>query len=310
MEQNGTDMIDVFVYTHDNTSGINAWIHFDPDAINITDVNYTRSPWQPMEKPGWSHQGDHVILVSVNFSGVDQGKHKVASMEVDCVCDNCKTNLTIDHAEPDGIIVQNMTFECATISPIETRIKIGSGTGKVALPITVLNAENVGACDITMTYDPDVVKVVNVTDGAMDCTFVNDVNSGELRIGAIQGDSPGITGNYPLATIELGPVGTNSQCDLELTVTTFKDATPDCKPMSYKIQNGTYVSSKNGDVNGDGEVDLADASYIAKNVIGIEGYENIDESVADVTGDGIIDMADSMYLTKHVLGIAGFEKLR
>jgi PKD repeat protein len=65
----------------------------------------------------------------------------------------------------------------------------------------------------------------------------------------------------------------------------------------------------NGDANGDGEVTLFDAMYLAKSVLGITGWEGIDIP-SDVSGDGEVTLFDAMYLAKHVLGIAGFEKLK
>jgi hypothetical protein len=45
-------------------------------------------------------------------------------------------------------------------------------------------------------------------------------------------------------------------------------------------------------------------------VIGIPGFESIDEDAADVNGDGIVDLADAMYIAMHVLGTQGFAELR
>ena len=65
-----------------------------------------------------------------------------------------------------------------------------------------------------------------------------------------------------------------------------------------------------GDVNGDGEVDIADANYLAKHILGVVGYEDADEAAADVDGSGNVDMADVMYLTKHVIGLEEFAELK
>ena len=88
------------------------------------------------------------------------------------------------------------------------------------------------------------------------------------------------------------------------------DATPGCNDILYTTINGTYLTFLNGDVNGDGEVTLSDAMYLAKHVIGIPGFEDIVEAAADVNGNGEIEISDAMYLAKHVLGIPGFEELK
>ena len=46
-------------------------------------------------------------------------------------------------------------------------------------------------------------------------------------------------------------------------------------PILYIVQNGTYTAALNGDVNGDGVVDIADAIYLAKHVLGKSGFEEL-----------------------------------
>ncbi len=63
-----------------------------------------------------------------------------------------------------------------------------------------------------------------------------------------------------------------------------------------------------GDINGDGEVDLNDAIYLAKHVLGWEGYEEIYAN-DDINGNGEVDLNDAIYLAKHVLGWEGYEDI-
>lgn len=313
MEQNDDNTISLMVNTTDASSGANAWIHFDPTQINITDVNFTGSPWQPLAPPGWSYQGDHVIMALTNFDGVNPGEYKIATMDVTCTGAGT-SQINITHAEPVGVVAHDLMYVCAAKAEADADavISIGDATGAAILPLTVTGAADVGACDITLSYDPAVVNVSGVNDGDMDCTYTNCEHTGEgwIRIGAIQGDNPGLIGNFTLLNITLEPVSAGASCPLTLTVTTWKDATPAGTTMTYTISNGTYTSSVQGDANDDGTVDIADAAYIAKHVIGIAGYESLNGYAADVNGDKVVDMADSMYLTKYVIGIAGFEELQ
>jgi len=258
-----------------------------------------------------STQRASTSLALTNFTGVQAGEYQVAHISIECITEGSTSDINITHAEPAGVDVYNTTYTCtATID--EPEISIGDCTGAATVPIMITGASNVGAVDVTLSYDPYVVEVTGVSDGDMDCTFTNieHANEGWIRIGAIQGESDGLSGQFTLLNVDLSPIGNNAQCDLVLEVTTYKDSTPACTAMTYTISNGVYVSSKNGDTNGDDVVDIADAAYIAKYVLGFAGYETIDESAADVTGDGSVDMADSMYLMKHVLGAEGYEELR
>lgn len=322
MEQDNTT-VKLMVNTSDTADGVNAWIHFNPAAIDITDVNFSEGPWQPVTPPGWSNQGDYIIISLLNFTGVPAGEYEVATIDVACIEDG-PTNLSITHAEPTDVVLSDLQYVCGEAPPPdppapdpdpEAEISIGDGSGVVTIPISVVNATDAGAVDITLTYDPAVVNVTGVADGAMDCTYTNLENRGDgwIRIGAVQGDNPGLDGAFSLLNISFEPVTTGASCALNLTVTTYRDATPNCTAMNYTVVCGTYTAPSTsilGDANSDGVVDIMDASYIAKHVIGLAGYEYIDEVAANVNGDEIVDMSDSMYLTKHVMGMTGFENLR
>lgn len=314
MEQNG-DTIDLMVNISESSSGANAWVYFDPTAMDITNVDLSSSPWTPMTQPGWSHQGDHIVIALTNFDGVAAGEYKIATMDATCKATG-ESTVTITNAEPIGVTVYPLTYMCSDPTPdADAVIAIGDATGTTSIPITITNAVDVGACDITLTYDPTVVKVTGVTDGDMDCTFTNLEHTGDgwIRLGTVQGSSDGISGSLSVLHVDLEPVSEGATCPLTLSVTTYKDATPAGTAMTYTISSGTYTSPApviNGDANDDGTVDMVDASYIANHVIGIAGYEQIDEDVANVNGDSVLDMADSMYLTKHILAIAGFETLQ
>ena len=209
-------------------------------------------------------------------------------------------------------VVRNGSF--TVLPPDVATISIDNGSGIVTTSIAIEDGANVGACDITLTFNASVVNVTDVTGGDMDVTMANleHVHEGFVRIGTFQTDNPGMSGNITFANVTFEPVGKSGDtCSLNLSVTTFKDATPVGNEMPYIVRNGTYtILLLNGDVNGDGVVDLHDALYLAKHVLGITGFEVIIVEAADVNDDKVIDIADAMYLTKYVLGIAGFEELR
>ncbi|HIE31843.1 MAG TPA: hypothetical protein EYP67_05625 [Methanosarcinales archaeon] len=207
--------------------------------------------------------------------------------------------------------VQNGSF---TVLPTSVAtISIANATGIETIPITIIDGVNVGSVDIALTFNASVVNVTDVTGGDFDVTIPNleHVHEGWVRIGAFQTDNPGLNRNITFANVVFEPVGSlGDTCSLNLNVITFKDATPQCNLMPYTVQNGTYTAAaKNGDVNGDGVVDMADAMYLAKHVLEIPGFEEIIEEAADVNDDTVIDIADAMYIAKHVLEIAGFEEL-
>jgi hypothetical protein len=203
-----------------------------------------------------------------------------------------------------SIMVANMSV--ATIS-------IGNGSGIVTIPIAIEDGVNVGACDITLTYNASVVNVTNVTGGDMDATFANleHRSEGWVRIGTYQTTNPGLSGPITFANVTFEPTGIGGgTCSLNLSVTTLKDATPMGNEMPYIVMNGTYTAFLNGDVNDDGIADIHDAMYLAKHVLDKPGYETINEEAADVNGDGLITTLDAMCLAKHVIGISEYVELK
>jgi len=222
-----------------------------------------------------------------------------------------QVNVTMD----DGVnpVVFDNTRSIIVADTSVAVISIGDGVGNVTLPIKIENGLDIGACDITLTFDPAVVNVTNVTGGDMDITVANleHVHEGLVRIGTYQGGNPGLSGEITFAKVVFEPIN-GGNCSLNLSVVTFKDATPVGNQMPYIIRNGTYTGgvAMNGDVNGDSMVDIHDAMYLAKHLLGKVGFDTIDKEAADVNGDGEISTHDAMYIAKHVIGASGYEVLK
>ena len=71
--------------------------------------------------------------------------------------------------------------------------------------IMILNATNVSAVDLSLTYDQSVLNVINVPDGDFDSTYSNlEKNTmGFIRIGALQTYNPGLSGDILISNIEI-----------------------------------------------------------------------------------------------------------
>jgi hypothetical protein len=59
----------------------------------------------------------------------------------------------------------------------------------------------------------------------------------------------------------------------------------------------------NGDVNGDGKVDIADAKCIVNHLLGIPNASFL-AVAADVTGDSVVDIADAVHIVNFIVGKA------
>lgn len=213
----------------------------------------------------------------------------------------------------------NTTTNLSVVNNTETitvlgrsTISIGTVVGNTTAPIRIDNASNIGSAGINITYNSSVCVITEATNGSFDVTSANleENETGWVRISAFQAENQGLNGSIILANITFRSNGTSGTSTLNLTVSKLTGATPECNDMPYIVVNGTYLTFLNGDVNGDGEVTLFDAMYLAKHVTGITGFEDIVEAAADVNGNGEIEISDAMYLAKHVLGISGFDELK
>ncbi|HIC90874.1 MAG TPA: PKD domain-containing protein, partial [Syntrophaceae bacterium] len=81
--------------------------------------------------------------------------------------------------------------------------------------------------------------------------------------------------------------------------------------LSASISKQISVSEApmpDGDINGDNKLDLKDAIYLAKHVVGLPGYKDL-HADGDINCDGEKDLKDAIYLAKHVVGLPGYEEL-
>jgi hypothetical protein len=125
--------------------------------------------------------------------------------------------------------------------------------GTITVPITIEDASNVGACHLTLNYDPDVVIVSSVhPDSDFDLLFANLGNAAHGSVGVIayQGASPGLSGDVNVADVTfmvMGQIG--SLTPLNLEIVTLTDATHDCNRISHSTRGGSFTVLPNGDVN-------------------------------------------------------------
>ena len=57
-----------------------------------------------------------------------------------------------------------------------------------------------------------------------------------------------------------------------------------------------------GDMNGDGDLNSADARYLMMHMMGAPGYETLHSGDGDVNNDGSLNSADARYLMMHMMG--------
>lgn len=110
------------------------------------------------------------------------------------------------------------------------------------------------------------------------------------------------TNTFPIMVLLVLPEGANSQEETETAIAILKEH-PD---VVYVDQNvGGFVIddpiSTNGDVNGDGEIDLTDYTMAKRIVMETYVIAYSNSNPADVNGDGSVTANDYILIKRHVM---------
>ena len=195
----------------------------------------------------------------------------------------------------------------------------------VPISVSTTEGENIGAMDISLTYDPAVITATGVADG----TLISDTDlianytgtSGIVNVSVVSLN--GINGTGSIAIIQFYVEGSDNDTspltfsraeayDLDKPIIEDGNVTG-YEAMSVTPEDGMFtvssVSPKTGDIDGSGgEPTMSDAVYLAKHVVGLSGYETI-QADGDIDCSGDVTMSDAVYLAKHVVGLSGYETL-
>jgi hypothetical protein len=111
-------------------------------------------------------------------------------------------------------------------------------------PIIIEDAVNIGAVDITLTYDESLFVITDVADGSFDVTESNleRNHTGTVRIAAFQMANTGLNGRVTLCSITLAGDLTDLG-SLSMDVNTLKDATPQCSPIDSTVDGFMITAS-------------------------------------------------------------------
>jgi hypothetical protein len=167
----------------------------------------------------------------------------------------------------------------------------GSAGQTVQLPIRILNAENIGNMDISLSFDSSVLSASSLTTGAItsDSLFVHNIDDGIINISLV--DDAGISGNGSIAVITfdvIGLEGDASSLVLSVDANDVNGAEVDMEIMNalFSVEDEDALK---GDVNGDGKINSADALLALKMAVGI-----IEEDlIADMNDDGTVTSIDA-----------------
>jgi hypothetical protein len=192
-------------------------------------------------------------------------------------------------------------------------VRAGSGMiqqdgATVTLPVEAIEVQNLGAATVMVGYDPAVLQVDGCQrNPAFDAGMCNPQfdrdddglpDAVRFNVVSLEGLSPVEEAPLNLADITWAEV--REPCleitsTLEVEVLTFSGW--DGIPITVSAENGrvTVVTDLAGDLDSDGDVDVADVMMVASRwscQLGDECYD----AYYDFDGDGDIDIADVMHV--------------
>jgi len=195
-------------------------------------------------------------------------------------------------------------------------VRAGSGVilqdgGTITLPVETIEVQNLGAATVMVGYDPAVLQVAGCQrNPAFDSGLCNphfdrddDGLPDAVRFNVLSLEGLSTVEGVPLnladitwAVVGQPDLGTVSTLEVEVLTFSGWDGTP----IGVSAENGqvTVVTACVGDLDSDGDVDVADVMMAASRwscQLGDECYD----AHCDLDGDGDIDIADIMQVAAH-----------
>jgi hypothetical protein len=193
----------------------------------------------------------------------------------------------------------------------ETSVAIGCAnapageTTEVDITVVTDDPHGIGSATITLTVDSSVATVGTIADGALGTVYSNTVGS-TTTLSAATGASPGPTGTFTFATIQLNAIGTvGDSSALDIEVTTMYDGTAgDPQPIypSSVTDCTLHIFNLDGDVNNDGVIDSADLQLITQHIVQTVTLTGDYLLAADVNRDGDVDSSDMQLIVQYLVG--------
>lgn len=290
-----TVVIPIMVYDVTNVSGAYFKLGYNQSVVYVTDIG--NSDLNLVTYESINNGTGQVAYALINWPDASDGSNiKLANVTLKAVGvhgDSCSLSLDVMSLQDDGYQEITRTIENGTVTVVSD-LTPPSITSPLANPdvIPIDNDNNLtwGEISILNAEISDINEIKSVTIdlsplGGSETQQMTNIESDTwvTEISAPNGSLPGVYRFLITAIDENG--NSNTEVNVELNV------------------------AENGDVNRDGIVDLDDGVYLLNHVLLVEGYEEIDDSLADVTGDGAVILDDGMYLVNHVYGIEGYETL-
>ena len=252
------------------------------DCSNLSDVFYSNSDTE------WNNisigsGNDYLASANVHYNTSSDDYSETSRTEADCTTDG-----VIEYKCPHGYTKTGKipAYGHNLINGICSRC------GKNELECFESAHPYEDNCDESWTINKPGAKSVSITFSSQ-----TEVEDGYDYIEIYDGKD-NLIGTYTGTTLA-------SQCITVTGDTVRIRLTSNSSNSCYGFSIDSIVAEPNalslGDVNGDGEITILDATCIQKYIVQLEDFTDKQKEVADVNGDGTIDIMDSTQIQKYIV---------
>jgi hypothetical protein len=191
----------------------------------------------------------------------------------------------------------------------------GAAGQSVRVPVQAANAEGLQMCDVDLrlTYDPAVLVPTGVTETPLTAGYqwASQVISPGL-IQAVISTTTGPTMHGGGAILEMafdviGQEGNSSDVGFEVAGSRFVDCEYPSTPLLLDLSDTAVFAVQAGhalgDVDGDGDVDQADAGLVLQIAVGAVEPSAEQSAAGDLNGDGRLNAADAVVIMRLAAGL-------
>ncbi|MBN1696215.1 MAG: glycoside hydrolase family 11 protein [Spirochaetales bacterium] len=282
------------------------------------DVYFTNDD---QEQNGMDLQVDYITYNGTTYQAEDQAVNTGVYNPDDDSCGGSYSDLL----ECNGYI----RFEVAPVTPDPTQTPI-STTPPTATPLigdcnvsfypvnstqalnstfridVIVNSgsQALAAYGFTITYNPDIMSVVEVAEGADGFIAAeNTGNPGEIIVSGFETSPTGPGSSLQVLVVTFNAVAEGIS-DLGLYVDELIDADLNTIGTACGIGGSVEVTDEGilGDANGDGEIDIRDALVTAQYYVGL-APANFIPAAADTNCDGAISIVDALVIAQYYVGL-------
>ena len=199
------------------------------------------------------------------------------------------TNVVLSFERPEVTTTEGSNAEIFMYEGID-----GIG-GTITIPVRIINHPGIQSFSLSVQYDSSVIELIGLKS-TLNLVHSEPMNTVPFNMNWI-GDT--ITGDFSVAELQFR---VRAESGILSPVTVYGKAAggnleqPQSVPLITAMVYASVMNQKEGDMNGDGEIDIFDLVAVKRLIVN-DTYE----VMADLNSDKVVDIFDLLALQKLIL---------